>query len=153
MKNKYLLKLNQVEDAVQPLRKVLGAQPPHGGWIRAIREALGMSSAQLAKRLKFKASQSVEDMQRYELSGSISLKSLDKVARALDCRLVYALVPLKPLEQVRQERATEIARQQLRQVAHSMALEAQRVGVTEEQRELDALVQELLAGNPRRLWD
>ncbi len=153
MKSKHFLKLQQTEELVRPFRVLLDVQPPRGGWIRTIREALGMTSAQLAKRMRIKASQSVEDMQLYEVRGTIKLQTLNKIAQALDCRLVYALVPLKPLDQIRQDRANAVAERQLRQAAHSMNLEAQGVTSPDEARQLELLVRELLAGSPKRLWD
>jgi predicted DNA-binding mobile mystery protein A len=50
------------------------------------------------------------------------------VAEALDCRLVYALVPNSPLESAVVERVRKIAMHDLGRVAHSMALEAQSTG-------------------------
>lgn len=153
MKDKDLLRLQQMEDAVSPFRILLDAQPPGGGWVRAIREALGITNVQLAKRLKLKAPQTIEDMQKYEVTGTIKLQTLQKLAEALGCRLVYAVVPPKPLDEVRRDRARAVARAQLQHVSHSMKLEAQGISAKEEQRELDDLVQKLLAGNPKRLWD
>src|ERR1035441_2089832 len=70
---------------------------PVRGWIKAIREALGMSTAQLAKRLAVKQP-SVVALEQSEAKGTIELATLRRVANALDCTLVYALVPNKPLE-------------------------------------------------------
>lgn len=112
-----------------------------------------MTNVQLAKRLKIKAPQSVEDMQKYEASGTIKLQTLRKLAEALGCRLVYAIVPPKPLDEMRRDRARAIAEHRLQRVAHSMRLEAQEVSDPEEARELERLVQELLAGSPKRLWE
>lgn len=153
MKSKDSLRLQQTEEAVQRFRPLIDSKPPRGGWVRAIREALGMTNVQLAKRLGIKAPQSVEDMQEYEASGTIKLKTLRKLAEALGCRLVYVIVPPKPLEEMRQDRARVVAGRRLQRVAHSMKLEAQGVSDPEEARELERLVQELLAGNPKRLWE
>jgi hypothetical protein len=71
----------------------------------------------------------------------------------MGCRLVYAIVPLKPLDDVRKDRAVEVARKTLKRTSHSMKLEAQEVGSTAEQRVLNRQVEKLLAGNPKRLWD
>jgi predicted DNA-binding mobile mystery protein A len=78
--------------------------PPVRGWIKAIREGLGMSSAQLAKRLLVRQP-SVANMEQSEAKGTIELATLRRVAEALDCTLIYALVPNKPLEVMVQERA------------------------------------------------
>jgi predicted DNA-binding mobile mystery protein A len=148
-----ILRIQQLEDVLGPFRKVLGAVPPMGGWVRAIREAIGMTNVQLAKRLGRRAPQTVEDMQQSEAAGTIKLDTLRQLAEAMGCRLVYAIVPVKPLDELRRERAMEVARRTLKRTSHSMKLEAQDVGSKEEQRALDRQVEKLLAGNPRRLWE
>jgi predicted DNA-binding mobile mystery protein A len=153
MKDKDLLRLQQTEEAVLPFRTLVDANTPSGGWVRAIREALGMTNVQLAKKLKLKAPQTIEDMQTYEASGTIKLQTLRKLAEALGCRVVYAVVPPRPLDEMRRDRAYTIARRQLRHVSHSMKLEAQGISDAEEQRAVDRLVEELLNGNPKKLWE
>ena len=112
-----------------------------------------MSNRQLAGRLGVKASQSVEDMQEYEVGGTIKLQTLRKLAEALDCHLVYALVPRKPMDQIRKDRARLVASRLLRRVSHSMKLEDQGVSKKMEESELNRRIEKLLAGNPKDLWD
>ncbi len=152
MKDKNILRIQQLEDTLQPFRAVSGAVMPRTGWIRAIREALGMSSAQLGAKLGNMAPQSIEDIQKSEVSGAIKLETLRKMANAMGCQLVYAIVPLKPLEEIRRDRAVEVASKALERVSHSMQLEAQGLGAKEEKRALDREVEKLLAGSARRLW-
>src|SRR5271163_949466 len=99
---------------------------PVRGWIKAIREALGMSSAQLAKRLGIKQP-SLVDLEHSEAKGTIELATLRRVAEALDCTLVYALVPNKPLESTIRDRVRSFARRRRAPVEHSMLLEDQKV--------------------------
>jgi predicted DNA-binding mobile mystery protein A len=146
------LKLEQTEELLRPFRRVAGASAPRNGWVRAIREALGMSAMQLAARLNV-TRQSIEDLERNEASGKITLERLTKLAGAMNCRVVYALVPEQPLAAIQRDRAHTIARRQLQPVAHSMKLEAQGVSQKEEARQLKLLIQKLLAGNPKRLWE
>ena len=101
------------------------AQPVRG-WIKAIREALGMSTAQLAGRLKIKQP-SLVALEQSEVKGSIELRSLRRVAEALNCTLVYALVPKQPLEAMVRDRARAFARKRREAVEHSMLLEDQKV--------------------------
>ena len=151
MKDRNLLRIQQLEDALAPFRAASTAAVPRRGWIRAIREALGMSSAQLGAKLEV-APQSIEDIQKSEVNGAIKLETLRKLANAMGCQLVYAIVPLKPLEEIRRDQAIEVARKTLKRVSHSMQLEAQGLGEKEEQRALDREVEKLLAGSARRLW-
>src|SRR5579872_1073318 len=122
---------------------------PVRGWIRAIREALGMTAEQLAKRLRVKQP-SIVAFEQSEVKGTIELATLRRVAEALDCKLVYALVPNGPLEQTLRERARLFARRRLEPIEHSMALEDQKVA----RKDTEALIDEILREtNPRRFWD
>src|SRR5579862_4690725 len=123
--------------------------PPVRGWIKALREALGMSTAQLAKRLGIKQP-SLVALEQSEAKGTIELATLRRVSEALDCTLVYALVPNKPLEQTVRDRARLFARRRLEPIAHSMALEDQEV----QRKESEAVIDEILREtNPRRFWE
>ena len=104
-------------------------RPPRG-WIRALRDALGMSSTELAARIGVTQSR-VPAMEQAEVSGSIRLDTLERAARALDCRLVYALVPNSPLEDTVWNQARRRAVRHLADVAHSMRLEDQAVTDTD----------------------
>ncbi len=153
MKDLDILRLQQMEDSASRFRKIGEVPVPLGGWVRAIRQALGMTNVQLAKRLGHKAPQTVEGIQRSEAGGTVKLDTLRQAAEAMGCRLVYAIVPIKPLDELRTDRAEEVARKILRRTSHSMKLEAQDVGSKEEQRALERQIEKLLAGNPRRLWE
>jgi predicted DNA-binding mobile mystery protein A len=122
---------------------------PVRGWIKAIREALGMSTAQLAKRLGIKQPSLVE-LEQSETKGTIELATLRRVAEALDCTLVYVLVPNRPLESVVRDRARAFVTRRWEPVEHSMLLEAQKVTATNVEARLDEIVRET---NPRLFWD
>jgi predicted DNA-binding mobile mystery protein A len=108
-----------------------------------------MSSAQLAKRLGVRQP-SVVDIEQSEAKGTIALATLRRVAEALDCKLVYALVPNKPLKTTVRDRARALARRRLAPVEHSMRLEDQAVGARDSEAQLDELIRTM---NPNRLWD
>ena len=97
---------------------------PHGGWIRAVRDALGMSATQLAQRLGV-SQQRVAALEQGELQLATQLNTLTRVANALDCELVYALVPRTSLTEMVEEQAKRKAVQHLRWVAHHSRLEDQ----------------------------
>jgi predicted DNA-binding mobile mystery protein A len=124
---------------------------PQRGWIRAIREALGMTAAQLGQRLGI-AQPSVVGLEKAEASKTITLDSLERAAGALGCKLVYALVPAQSLETMVQERAAQRALKRLRSVGHSMALEDQSVEQTDEHAQLERLAQQLMEGPGSALW-
>ena len=122
------------------------------GWVRSIREALGMTSRQLAARLKVKPPR-ITEMEKAEMGGNITLGSLRKAAEALDCELVYGFVPKTDLEETLRRQAKIVATRQRARVAHSMLLENQSLSAQEEAGMLDAKVEELMRTTPRRLWD
>lgn len=153
MKDKDLLRIAQLEETLGPYRKLVNVPAPKRGWVYAIREALGMSSRQLAKRAGVKASQSIEDMQNDEISETIKLQTLRKLANALDCDLVYALVPRESLEEIRRRRARVVASRLVKRVSHTMKLEDQAVSKQIEENELNRRVEKLLSGSPNKLWD
>lgn len=127
------------------------ARPPHG-WIKAIREALGMTAVQLAKRLGVSQPR-VFAIEKAEKTGSITLDSLERAANALDCRVVYALVPRKPLDELVRERAEIKAMKRLKSASHTMALEAQSLDEANESEQLKRLVQQLIEKGGSKLWE
>lgn len=130
-------------------RKLPGSRP-HGGWVRAIRDALGMSAADLGDRMGLSQAR-VSQIEAGELDRSITLGTLERAADALGCDVVYALVPRLPLEQMVQEQALAKARQRLAPVAHSMALEDQTSTPNSAVRiQLESLAQQLI--DRRGLW-
>jgi predicted DNA-binding mobile mystery protein A len=135
--------------ALRPLAK--GQRPPKG-WLRAIRDALGMTTAQLGRRLGVSQPRIVE-LEQSEVSGSVSLNTLQRAAEALGCRLVYAIVPEKPLADTVRERAEEIANRRSSSVEHTMRLEDQAVKDKTAARELRQQMIEELLRRPARLWD
>ncbi|MEW6776648.1 MAG: mobile mystery protein A [Bdellovibrionota bacterium] len=138
----------RLDQRFESMRPVAGIEPPVRGWIKAIREAIGMSSAQLAGRLGV-TQPTVTEIEQSEVKGTIQLNTLRRAAEAMNCTLVYTLVPKAPLETMVQERAREVVRRRLRSVEHSMALEDQAVPSKEFEKRIDALAREVRA---RELW-
>ena len=134
------------------LRPLARAQRPPKGWLRAIRDALGMTTMQLGKRLGVSQPRIVE-LEQSEVSGSVTLNTLQRAAEALGCRLVYALVPDRPLTDTVRERAELVATRQANAVAQSMRLEDQEVTDREVAKELRRQQAERLLRRPARLWD
>jgi predicted DNA-binding mobile mystery protein A len=123
--------------------------PPVRGWIKALRQAIGMSSSQLARRLGVKQP-SVIEMEQSEMKGTIQLATLRRAAEALDCTLVYVLIPNKPLKTMVRDRARRLARRRLEAVDHTMLLEDQTVSSNDVESRLDELAEGI---DPRALWD
>lgn len=135
--------------ALRPLAK---SQRPPKGWLRAIRNALGMTTAQYGKRLGVSQPRIVE-LEQSEVSGSVTLNTLQRAAEALGCRLVYTLVPERPLAETVHERAEVIAARQLGAIEQTMRLEDQAVTNKQVSKELRRQRVEELLRRPARLWD
>jgi predicted DNA-binding mobile mystery protein A len=140
---------SHLDERFEALGPVTRYSSPVRGWIKAVREALGMTTAQLAKRLGMKQP-SVVAIEQSEAKGSIELATLRRVAEALDCTLVYALVPNKALEAAIRERARAFLRRRRGPVEHSMLLEDQKVEGKDSEARLEEFVRET---NPRLFWD
>ena len=150
MKNELQRRARQrIDERLSALKPEDRFTPPPKGWIRAIRNALGMSGVQLAKRLHVRP-QTVEALEKSEASGSIQLGTLRRAAAALDCTLVYALVPNSSLEAAVTTRARKIALRELERVAHTMKLEAQETGDAGKEERIADYIRSL---EDRRLWD
>lgn len=145
-----MLALQQLDRALGLWRSLPWSRP-NTGWLRAVRQALGMTTRQLGRSVGVTQA-AVVAAERTEAKGDITLATLQRYAAALGCELRYALVPLRPLEEVVEERADRIARDQVSRVRHSMALEDQSTGQERLEREVADLRRKLLEGKPSRLW-
>ena len=139
-----------LDTQLQPLRKMKPLIRPERGWIRAIRESIGMTTGQFAKRLGV-AQPRVAALERAEANEVVTLKSLRQAAEALDCVFVYALVPKASLEDVVKKRARDIAEHQLARTDQTMRLENQAVSRARLERARDDLAKEVLRDD-KRLW-
>lgn len=143
---------SQLDKRLSELRPLVHAARPSRGWIRAIREALGMTTGQFAKRLGVRQPRIIE-LERGEANGNITVKTLERAAEALGCRLVYVLVPDKPLADTIRQKATLVAERQLASVEQTMRLEAQEVTDKNQRAKAHELLVEKLLRRPARLWD
>jgi len=125
---------------------------PRIGWIASIRQALGMSKTQLAKRINV-ARQSLDDLESNELKETITLASMRNVADALGCDLKYVLVPRKPLEKLITEQALKRASKKLGRVNQSQALEASAIETESLSRAITDLAKEIEVKRPADLWN
>ncbi|HEY5412860.1 MAG TPA: mobile mystery protein A [Caulobacteraceae bacterium] len=141
-----------LERRLAPLRTAEDLARPPRGWIKAIREALGMSTTQLAERTGVSQSR-IPRIEKGEIDGTLTMKTLRLMAQAMNCRLVYALVPNEPLDETLHERAVAVADRRLARTHHTMKLENQALTKRDLEAERRRLVAELLRGDPRKLWE
>ena len=145
------LKLRQLDATLSRWRAAdLPSRPP-SGWLKVIREALGMTATRQAKTLGVTTS-TVTRLETSEADETISLATLRRAAEALGCELQYALVPKQSLADTLEARATALACQQIAAISHSMALEAQATSRQIVEAQTLALADSLLKGSRRALW-
>jgi len=148
------LRLQQLDAVLDAARQSPQPERPLAGWLRAIRNGLGMSSAVVAARLGITAS-GLRKLEQAEATDAITLATLRRAAEALDCELHYTLVPRRSLREMRRQQALTRARGWMQRAERTMALEAQSVAApsaSDEQREQE-IADELLRSSGKRLWD
>jgi XRE family transcriptional regulator, regulator of sulfur utilization len=125
MKTNFLqsLRLKQLTEQLHPDQPLKTVILPRGGWLKAVRQALGKSLKSVAGELKI-SPQAVHQLEKSEAAGTISLKQLEAVSSAMGCHVVYTLIPNHGTLADTANAANE---QNLRAVHHTMALEGQTV--------------------------
>ncbi|WP_425361840.1 mobile mystery protein A [Candidatus Tisiphia endosymbiont of Mystacides longicornis] len=129
----------------------IGITPPTG-WLKTIRKAIGMSTAQLAKKCAV-STQRILRIEQDEILGRTTLTTLEKTAEQLGCRLVYAFVPKKDFLKIIEEQAEKKALEKLNRISHSMVLEDQKVVNKMQKDQLDLLKDQLMRKNIKSLWE
>lgn len=133
-----------------PLQKT--AIPPTG-WIKAIRSALGMSLQQLGDKLAI-TKQSARAIEEREKEGSITLKSLREVGKALDMQLVYGFVPNDgSLDALIERKAKDLATQIVLRTSNTMKLEDQENSRERIEKAIEERAFILKNEMPKILWD
>ena len=133
----------------EPLKSIA---PPNKGWIRAIRDVIGMTGEQLANRLNTNK-QRVSRIEHDEKLGKVKIETLRNVADALDCEFAYAFVPRNNLEQTVREQAEVIAKKRMTRSNQMMRLEKQELSQDEKNKALQNLIDEIIETMPKSLWD
>lgn len=142
----------QLDATLAPLQSFRDLPIPRKGWIRAIRNALGMTGRQFAARLGVTPSRVVK-LDESEVSGSVTLKNMRRAAEALNSVFIYAVVPRTSLEEIINGQASAVVLDRYRRVAHTMTLEDQAVPDETTQKDIEAAIEDLVRRMPRDLWD
>ena len=149
--NRAALARKQLERRLAPLREMTLVAPPRG-WIKAIRESLGMTARQLAARMGAAPSR-IPVIEKAEVTGSTTLRTLRQAAAAMNCTFVYAFVPIEPLDDILRERAMQKARYDISRLDHTMRLENQALLTSDLDAERKRTSDLILSGSLRGLWD
>lgn len=141
----------QLERRLAPLRDMTLVAPPKG-WIKAIRESLGMTARQLAARMGVAPSR-IPPIEKAEITGATTLRTLRQAAAAMNCAFVYAFMPIEPLDDMLRERALQKARKEVSRLDHTMRLENQALLKSDLDAEQQRTIDLVLSGSLRGLWD
>lgn len=124
---------------------------PGKGWVKEIRNALGMSMQDLAMRLGVIAPR-INKIEKDEVAGKVTIETMSKVAEAMNCEFVYFLVPKGgSLQSMIEEQANKIASEIVNSVSASMSLENQDTDTKAKRRMVENVIREVKA-NERKLW-
>lgn len=151
--SKKTLQLQQLNNKMLGFTRLKQVALPPTGWIKAIRTAIGMSMQQLGNKLSV-SKQGILDMEKREKEGSITIKSLKEIGRALDMQLVYGFVPNDgSLDAMIEKKATELATKIVLRTSNTMKLENQ--GNTNKRIEnaIKEKAEEIKNEMPKILWD
>lgn len=124
---------------------------PKNGWIKAVREALGMTTAQLGERMKIAAS-NITILENREINKTTTLETMERAATAMGCKFVYTLIPNTSLEEVVRIQSKKSAKDLIQEIHHHMKLEKQKVNSDVEKEQINELAEEILNKMDSRLW-
>ncbi len=145
------LQRQQLEQQFKKERR-LPLQSPRKGWIFAIRQSLGMTASQLARKLGI-AKQSMKVIEESEKKGTITVTTLKKVADVLGCHVKVILIPKEPLGDLLKKRAIDQATKIVQQTDLQMKLEKQGTDEQFQKQQIEVFAEELVRKLDRRLWD
>ena len=152
MKTNHKLVREQLNLTLAMFQTLRDISIPPRGWIRALRNALGMSGRQLAQRMGV-TKQRTSFIEKQEINGTVTLKTMRRTAEAMECVFVYGLVPRTSLEETIRSRARQVAARRLARASHTMGLENQALGKKENQEILSRMIEEIVDELPSSLWD
>ena len=142
--------LNEKMDKLTVLQHLI--MPPIG-WIKAIRNGIGMSMEQLGKKLSI-TKQAVMDIEKREKEGAITIKSMQEIAKVIDMKFVYGFVPnAGSLEQMIETRSLEMATKIVQRTSTSMKLEDQVNSKERIEKAIKERAAEIINKTPKILWD
>jgi len=140
---------HKVNEAAMKLR---GIPFPPEGWLCTVRKALGMSVAQLARRLG-KTRALISHTEKAELNGGVTLRTMQTMAKAMECRFVYAIVPQHTIEDILKARAKEKAEKLVEESSRHMGLEQQLLSQEQMTFEVNRLTRQMIENMQADFWN
>ena len=147
------LQFQQLNEKLNQLTGLQHVIIPPIGWIKAIRNGIGMSMEQLGKKLSI-TKQGVMDIEKREKEGAITIKSMQEIAKAINMQFVYGFIPdAGSLEQMIEMRALEMATKIVQRTSNSMKLEDQANSKERIEKAIKERATEIINKTPKILWD
>jgi predicted DNA-binding mobile mystery protein A len=153
--NEMLVKLvrRQIEAKLERLQILKSIKPPRSGWLKAIRESLGMTAKQAGNRAGT-SQQNWTKAENNETKGNVSISTLNKLANAMGCEFVYALIPTKgTLNDFLLERARNIANHSMSRTYANMKLEQQEISKSELEKQTEELAMQIVRELKSNFWE
>lgn len=151
--DKKSLQRSQLSNKIEKFNGLTNVQNPPSGWIKALRSSLGISLEQIANKLNT-TKQNIQSFEKREKEKSITLKSLNEIADAMDMKLVYALIPKDgSLDLLIERKAEELAKNIVARTSQTMKLEDQQNSEERIKTALDERKKEIIQKMPKSLWD
>lgn len=145
--------LEQVDRKLEPFKPLLNIPIPSEGWIHTVRTALNMSLRQLGNKMGSSA-QGIKGLEKSEKNGTITIQSLNELAKALDMKLVYGFVPVDgSLDKMVGRKAMDMANQIIGRTSNTMKLEDQENDTERISRALSEKANEIKNEMPKYLWE
>ncbi|HAZ14947.1 MAG: hypothetical protein A2X86_21455 [Bdellovibrionales bacterium GWA2_49_15] len=132
----------------ESLRELSEAARGVTSWCKYVRLALGMSAGQLARRLGL-APNTVSEAEAREADGRLTINKLKEMANAMECDLVYAFIPRRPLKDLVYQEAKKKVLKSMERAETHMELEGQKV--SDQCERIEALIEEKMYS--KYLWD
>jgi predicted DNA-binding mobile mystery protein A len=142
----------QLDETMKSFESLKDRSAPRKGWIRAIRDTLGMTGEQLAKRLGVNQ-QRVARMEQDEVLGKVTINTIQNAAEAMDCVFVYGVVARDSLDQIVRKQAEVLANKRMVQSNQMMRLEKQELSETDKAKAMQTIIDEIVETMPKSLWD
>jgi predicted DNA-binding mobile mystery protein A len=142
----------QLDETMKSFESLKTMSAPRKGWIRAIRDTLGMTGVQLAKRLKVNQ-QRVARIEQDEVLGKVTLNTMQNAAEAMDCVFVYGVVARDGLEQIVRRQAVPVAKKRMARSNQMMRLERQELSEADKAKAMQTIIDEIVETMPKSLWD
>ncbi len=152
--NSRWLTIKQLDKQLNDWQTVSYQYPrPKVGWVKTIRSALTMSVEQLASRLGLSRGR-IAQLESAEIDDAVTLHTLKKVAEAMDCEFVYAIVPkrMTTIESIIHKQAELVANHRVDRTAHTMSLESQSVASDYLKKQKEELTKKLIDHLDKKLW-